>query len=57
MRALDQGTSVNDLLRDFLEAYLGVRIEQKEAVKKIIAFFQIKRFTAGKPPMDTGSVA
>ena len=38
IRALEQGTSVNALLREFLEAYSGVRIEQKKAVKKIIAF-------------------
>jgi plasmid stability protein len=38
IRALEQGTSVNALLRDFLEAYSGVRVEQKNAVKNIIAF-------------------
>jgi hypothetical protein len=37
IRALEQGTSVNALLRDFLEAYSGVRIEREKAVKNIIA--------------------
>jgi len=37
LRALEQETSVNALLRDFLEAYSGVRGEQKKAVKEIIS--------------------
>ena len=36
-RALEQGTSVNALSRNFLEAYSGVRGEQKKAVKDIIS--------------------
>jgi hypothetical protein len=42
LRALEQGTSVNALLRDFLEAYSGVRGEQKKAVKEYF----------GKTPLD-----
>lgn len=36
IRALEEGTSVNALLRDFLESYAGVRREQKKAVKEIL---------------------
>ena len=31
MRALEEGTSVNALLRDYLEDYAGVRRERQEA--------------------------
>jgi hypothetical protein len=37
IRALQEGTSVNALLRDFLDAYAGVRREQQEAAARIIA--------------------
>ena len=37
MRALEQGTSVNALLREFLEAYSGVRTEQRKAAKEILS--------------------
>ena len=37
LRALEQGTSVNTLLRNFLEAYSGMRSEQKKAVREIIS--------------------
>ena len=37
VRALEEGTSVNALLRDFLESYAGVRREQKKAVQKILS--------------------
>lgn len=35
--ALEQGTSVNAILRGFLEAYSGVRGEQQKAVKEILS--------------------
>jgi hypothetical protein len=35
MRALEEGTSVNALLRDYLEDYAGVRRERREAWRKI----------------------
>ena len=35
IRALEQGTSVNALLRDYLEDYAGVRRERLEAWRKI----------------------
>ncbi len=37
MRALQEGTSVNALLREFLDSYAGVRRGQREAVGKIVA--------------------
>jgi plasmid stability protein len=37
IRALQEGTSVNSLLRDFLEAYAGIRSEQQNAVEQIAA--------------------
>ena len=35
IRALEEGTSVNALLRDYLEDYAGVRRERAEAWRKI----------------------
>jgi plasmid stability protein len=37
MRALEQDTSVNAVLREYLEAYSGVRGEQLNAVSKVIS--------------------
>ncbi|MFC1859224.1 hypothetical protein ACFL9U_14535 [Thermodesulfobacteriota bacterium] len=37
LRAIDQGTSVNALLRDFLKAYSGLNGEQQKAVKEILS--------------------
>jgi plasmid stability protein len=37
IRALQEGTSVNALLREFLDAYAGVRREQQEAAGRIVA--------------------
>lgn len=37
IRALEQNTSVNAVLRKFLESYAGVRQEQTEAVNKVVA--------------------
>ena len=37
MRALEQDTSVNAVLREYLEAYSGVRQEQLAAVHKVIS--------------------
>jgi hypothetical protein len=37
IRALQEGTSVNALLREFLDSYAGVRREQQEAVARIAA--------------------
>jgi plasmid stability protein len=35
IRALEEGTSVNAVLRDYLESYAGVRRERREAWRKI----------------------
>jgi hypothetical protein len=37
IRALHEGTSVNALLREFLDSYAGVCREQKEAAGRIAA--------------------
>jgi plasmid stability protein len=37
IRALQEGISVNALLRDFLESYAGIRSEQQNAVEQIAA--------------------
>ncbi|MGH3146633.1 MAG: hypothetical protein ACRDTR_12625 [Rubrobacter sp.] len=36
MRALEEDTSVNALLRKYLEEYSGVRQERREAARKIL---------------------
>ena len=36
IRALTEGTSVNEVLRRYLESYAGVRAEQLAAVRDII---------------------
>ena len=37
MRALEEGTSVNALLREYLDDYAGVRQERQEALRRILA--------------------
>jgi hypothetical protein len=37
IRALEEGTSVNALLRDFLESYAGVSRERQNAIDEILA--------------------
>lgn len=37
MRALEEGTSVNAVLRERLEEYAGARREQMEALERILA--------------------
>ncbi len=36
MRALEEGTSVNAVLREHLETYAGVRRERREAGRKLL---------------------
>ncbi len=36
MRALEEGTSVNAVVREFLEGYSGVRRERREAGRKLL---------------------
>jgi hypothetical protein len=40
IRALEQGTSVNALLREYLEAYAGVRLIREERLKDLIRLSQ-----------------
>ncbi|TVR54176.1 MAG: MerR family transcriptional regulator [Gemmatimonadales bacterium] len=37
IRALEQGTSVNAILREFLEAYAGTRQDHVDAAERIIS--------------------
>jgi len=36
IRALEQGTSVNALLREYLDAYSGVRAERMRAIEEFL---------------------
>lgn len=36
MRALEEGTSVNAILREYLEDYAGVRRERREAGRRLL---------------------
>jgi plasmid stability protein len=48
VRALLEGTSVNALLREFLDSYAGVRREQKEATVRIVAFSRSSKSRRGR---------
>ncbi len=48
MRALEEGTSVNAVLRAYLESYAGVSREQKEALQRILA--SSRESTSGSGP-------
>lgn len=48
MRALEEGTSVNAVLRGYLETYAGVRREQREALQRILA--SSRESTSGSGP-------
>jgi plasmid stability protein len=45
LRAVEQGTSVNALVRGYLEDYVGSRERQREAVKRLLA--AARKSTAG----------
>ncbi|MDX1251708.1 MAG: hypothetical protein IDH49_05580 [Gammaproteobacteria bacterium] len=47
MRALTQGTSVNAVLRAFLESYAGARSEQEEAVSDLLALSRASKSRCG----------
>lgn len=47
MRALEEDTSVNAVLRDYLESYAGVRREHREAGRKLLDL-------AGRSTMNSG---
>ena len=48
MRALEEDTSVNAVLRDYLEEYAGVRRERREAARRILA--SSRESTSGSGP-------
>ena len=48
MRALEEGTSVNAVLREKLEEYAGVRREQLEAMERILQ--SSRKSTSGSGP-------
>lgn len=47
IRALEEGTSVNALLRSYLEEYSGVRREKMEAWREIQELARISRMSSG----------
>lgn len=47
MRALEEGTSVNALLRGYLEEYSGVRRERVEAGRKLLELAKRSRMGSG----------
>ena len=47
IRALEEGTSVNALLRDYLENYAGARREKLEAWRKIQEIARSSGFSSG----------
>jgi len=49
IRALEEGTSVNALLRDFVESYAGVRRAQRNVVREIVALSHRSHSRRGKP--------
>lgn len=48
MRALEEGTSINAVLRERLEEYAGARREQMEALERILA--SSRESTSGSGP-------
>jgi Family of unknown function (DUF6364) len=48
LRALQEGTSVNALLRDFLASYAGLRREQQEAADRIVALSRSSKSRRGE---------
>jgi len=48
MRALEEDTSVNAVLRDYLEEYAGVRRERREAARRILE--SSRESTSGSGP-------
>ncbi|MGD8389504.1 MAG: hypothetical protein PVG49_20325 [Desulfobacteraceae bacterium] len=48
IRALEEGTSVNALLRNFLESYAGTSRLQQEAVREIVALSRRSQSRRGR---------
>ncbi len=47
IRALEEGISVNALLRDYLEEYSGVRRERREAGRKLLELAKSSGMSSG----------
>jgi len=47
IRALEEGTSVNALLRGYLEEYSGVRRERREAGRKLLELARSSGMSSG----------
>lgn len=47
MRALEEDTSVNAVLRDYLEDYAGLRRERQEAGRKIMELARNSKMSSG----------
>jgi plasmid stability protein len=47
IRALEEGTSVNALLRSYLEEYSGVRRERREAGRKLLELSKSSKAGSG----------
>ena len=47
MRALNEGTSVNAILRDYLESYAGSKRERRDAVNKILSISRASKARRG----------
>jgi plasmid stability protein len=48
LRATEQGTSVNAVVRDYLEQYAGTRSAQEQALAKILALSDEARAHRGR---------
>ncbi len=48
IRALEQNTSVNRILREYLEVYAGARREQNDSVNRILALSNASASRRGK---------
>jgi len=48
IKALEQGTSVNALLREYLEAYAGVMRRQEDAIENLLRLSQSSKSRGGR---------
>ena len=48
LRATEQGTSVNAVVRDYLEEYAGTRSAQEQALAKLLALSEQTRSKRGR---------
>jgi len=48
LRAISSDTSVNQVLRQFLESYAGISTEQKTAVERLLALSRRSRSRASR---------